>query len=105
VAMTAPARPLGRVVVSLCGPSGSGKSRLAQALAERLGTATSVRVPADDYLVPANEAREAYLRQPLQYDWALLGAVLATPMGMPSPRRISTSSASNAALTPAAKPS
>jgi len=81
VAMTAPARPLGRVVVSLCGPSGSGKSRLAQALAERLGTATSVRVPADYYLVPANEAREAYLRQPLQYDWALLGAVLATPDG------------------------
>ncbi len=81
MAMTAPARPLGRVVVSLCGPSGTGKSQLAKALGERLGTATSVRVPSDYYLVPANGALEEYLRQPLQYDWALLGAVLASPDG------------------------
>lgn len=79
--MMAPARPLGRVVVSLCGPSGAGKSRLAKALAARLGAATSVRVPADYYLVPASEGLEEYLRQPLHYDWALLGAVLATPDG------------------------
>ncbi len=77
--MTAPRRPPGRVVVSLCGPSGAGKSQLAKALAEHLGTATSVRVPGDYYLVPASEALEEYLRQPLQYDWALLGAVLAAP--------------------------
>ncbi len=74
--------PVGRkLVVSLCGPSGAGKSHLAKALVAQLGDATSVRVPADYYLLPATAPRADYFARPLRYDWALLEQVLTLPVG------------------------
>ena len=73
-------------IVSICGPSGSGRSTLAKVLVESLGHEASVRIPADYYLVPA-PSRAAFLERPLQYDWeplehaarALPGNTVITP--------------------------
>ena len=73
--------PASRVIVSLCGPSGSGKSQLAKAIVERLGPTESVRIPTDYYIEPAVVPLTDYFRQPLRYDWRLLDTVLALPDG------------------------
>ncbi len=70
-----------KIVVSICGASGLGKSQLAKTLVAKLGDEESVRVPTDNYLVPAMEPLEAYAARPLRYDWALLEQVLALPEG------------------------
>jgi hypothetical protein len=71
----------GRIVVSVYGPAGAGKSQLAKALSERLGSDRCARVPTDYFLIPADEPLAAYFARPLRYDWALLGRVFALPDG------------------------
>jgi uridine kinase len=71
-------RPL---VLSLCGPSGSGKSQLAKALVAELGEMVCARIPTDYFLLPAEEPLTSYFAKPLRYDWPLLDAALALPLG------------------------
>ncbi|MGH2558388.1 MAG: hypothetical protein ACRDJH_04920 [Thermomicrobiales bacterium] len=75
-------KPDKRVVVSICGASGSGKSRLAQAIVEKLGDDVAVRVPTDYYLMPATEPLGSYFAKPLRYDWPLLARAIALPEGV-----------------------
>lgn len=70
-----------RVIVSICGAAGSGKSRLAKALVAELGDEVSVRVPTYYYLMPATDASGSYSTIPLRYDWALLEHAVALPEG------------------------
>jgi len=86
----APRRP---VVVSVWGAAGSGKSRLAKALAAQLEDGAAARVPTDYFLVPVAEGEPlaAYLGGPLRYDWALFERTVAARSARPSRRRISTS--------------
>lgn len=72
-----------RLVVSIRGASGSGKSSLAKALVATLGAKASVRIPGDYFLEPANEPLSTYLHRPLRYDWDLLDSVLSAPEGTP----------------------
>jgi uridine kinase len=73
--------PRRRVVVSICGPAGSGKTLLSKLLVERLGPEVAVRVPGDRYLMPAAEPLDRYLRRPVQYDWCLLDRAHDVPNG------------------------
>lgn len=69
------------VILGICGPSSAGKSHLSTALVERLGAGVAARVPGDYFLVPAQVALDAFLTQPLQYDWALMEQRLDGPAG------------------------
>ncbi|MGE0542966.1 MAG: uridine kinase [Dehalococcoidia bacterium] len=73
--------PQRRVIVSICGPAGSGKTVLSKLLVERLGPDVAVRVPSDRYLMPAQEPLDRYLRRPVRYDWPLLDRALDVPDG------------------------
>jgi uridine kinase len=77
------ARSDDRLVVSICGPSGSGKSQLAEALVVGLGEEVAVRVPADYYLAPApaDGTLTDYFASPLDYDWAALERAVSLPEG------------------------
>ncbi len=70
-----------RKVISICGGAGSGKSQLAKAVASRLGSDRCSRVPTDYFLRSATQPLADYLLAPLEYDWDLLGRVLALPPG------------------------
>lgn len=70
-----------RVIVSICGPAGSGKSVLSKLLVDRLGSDTAVRIPGDRYLMLAEEPLDLYLRRPIRYDWRLLNRALDVPDG------------------------
>lgn len=78
----ASARPPRRIVVSIRGGSGSGKSQLAKALVGQLGQDRSARIPADYYLTPASEPLDRFLAKPLDYDWDLIARVVALPDGI-----------------------
>lgn len=71
------------LVISLCGPSSVGKSRLALALVQQLGDEIASRVPADYFFVPrpALKSYESFLAVPLMWDWSLLASRLALPEG------------------------
>lgn len=71
------------LIISICGPAGSGKSQLAKAVAALLGEDRASRVPADMFLVPRgeDESLEAFFARPLRWDWDLLAARLGLPMG------------------------
>jgi uridine kinase len=71
-----------RVLISICGGSGCGKSMLAKLLVERLGPDRTVRIPTDFYLQsnPYSSLTEFY-QHPLQYDWNLLKTALREPDG------------------------
>lgn len=70
-------------IVSIVGPSASGKSQLARRAAAELGEVVASRVPADYFFVPreADQSLADFLRQPLRYDWPLLMERIASPLG------------------------
>jgi uridine kinase len=73
--------PRRRVVASICGAAGSGKSHLAKTVVAALGDDRGLRVPTDYYLMPTTEPLAAYFARPLRYDWALLDRTLSLPEG------------------------
>lgn len=70
-------------IVSIVGPSASGKSQLARRTAAMLGEVVASRVPTDYFFMPcaAGQSLPDFLRQPLRYDWPLLVHLLALPIG------------------------
>jgi len=70
-----------RVVLSICGPAGAGKSHLAKALCALLGPERCTRVPTDYFALPATEPPETFFTKPLRYDWSFLTRALALPEG------------------------
>ncbi|MGC4106785.1 MAG: hypothetical protein QM753_10605 [Thermomicrobiales bacterium] len=73
-------RPL---TIAIYAPSGAGKSQLAKQTAALLGEDAACRVAVDNFLVPRppDMPRAAFDRLPLRYDWDLLAARLALPLG------------------------
>ncbi len=69
------------MIVSICGPSGSGKSQLAKAVCALLGEKICARVPTDYFLVPNWRPAATYVSEPLTYDWEILDRRLALPIG------------------------
>lgn len=70
-------------IVSIVGPSASGKSQLARRTAAVLGDGIASRIPTDYFFTPrpVGQSLPVFLRQPLRYDWTLLAHLLALPIG------------------------
>lgn len=70
-------------IVSIVGPSASGKSQLARRTAAVLGDGIASRIPTDYFFIPrpAGQSLPVFLRQPLRYDWTLLAHLLGLPIG------------------------
>lgn len=71
-----------RVIISICGPSGSGKSILTKELVKLLGRDMAVRVPADYFLKSSTyESYEEFMDTPFQYDWKLIDELFSHRLG------------------------
>ncbi len=71
-----------KVIISICGAAGAGKSTLAKKLAEALGYDIACRVPVDYFLKSYNgEPYEEYMNTPFKFDWELVKKVLSVPIG------------------------
>lgn len=75
--------PLRPRTIAIYAPSGAGKSQLAKRTAAVMGEDAASRVAVDYFLVPRPETmvRPAFNLLPLRYDWDLLAARLALPIG------------------------
>lgn len=71
-----------RIILSISGGSGCGKSVLAKHLVQRLGAERAARIPTDYYLKPNTYPNlTAFFQHALQYDWTLLEAALGQADG------------------------
>ncbi|MEO8514461.1 MAG: hypothetical protein ABI543_12945 [Ignavibacteria bacterium] len=72
-----------KIIISICGAAGAGKSTLAKKLARELGDTMASRIPGDYYLKSYNnEPYEEYMETPFKYDWDLIKKVIDTPIGL-----------------------
>ncbi len=72
-----------KIVISICGAAGAGKSTLAKKLARELGDTMASRIPGDYYLKSYNdEPYEEYMNTPFKYDWDMIKKVIDTPIGL-----------------------
>ena len=72
-----------KIVISICGGAGAGKSTLAKKLARELGDTMAARIPGDYYLKSYNtEPYEEYMNTPFKYDWEMIKQVIDTPIGL-----------------------
>ncbi len=70
-------------IVSIVGPSASGKSQLARRTAAELGEVMACRVPTDTFFIPraVDQPLPDFLRQPLRCDWSLIAHLIVQPIG------------------------
>ncbi|MCC7158318.1 MAG: hypothetical protein IT281_02140 [Ignavibacteria bacterium] len=72
-----------KIIISICGAGGAGKSSLAKKVVHTLGTDISARVPTDYYLKSySGEPFEEFISTPFRYDWELLKKVFQIPIGL-----------------------
>jgi uridine kinase len=71
-----------RVIINICGPSGSGKSLLAKELSKAIGKDISIRIPTDYFLKSSvYKNYDEFMTTPFQYDWKLLESMISVPLG------------------------
>jgi uridine kinase len=70
-----------KIIISITGPAGAGKSTLAKKLVIALGRNLASRVPADYYLKSYNGNYEEFITTPFKIDWDLLKKDLKKPIG------------------------
>ncbi len=71
-----------RVIVSICGPSGSGKSILAKEIVKAIGRDMAARIPGDYFLKSSKyETFEEFIFTPFHYDWKLVDEILSHRLG------------------------
>lgn len=73
--------PVTPMIISICGPSGSGKSLLAKAVAATLGPDRWARIPTDYFLFLPDQPSPGPPTHGLRWDWDLLDGVLSEPAG------------------------
>ncbi len=72
-----------KIIISICGAAGTGKSSLAKKVVHTLGTDIASRVPTDYYLKSySGEPYEEFISTPFRYDWELLKKVFQIPIGI-----------------------
>jgi uridine kinase len=72
-----------KIIISITGYAGSGKSTVAKALVDTLGRDIASRIPADYYLKSYNdEPYEEFITAPFKWDWDLLKKELTKPIGI-----------------------
>jgi uridine kinase len=70
-----------RMVISICGACGAGKSQLTKTVVTALGEDKCARVPTDYFLEPVKTCLADYLHSPIHYDWDELERTMAAPLG------------------------
>lgn len=71
-----------KIIISICGAAGTGKSQLAKKLVSELGKDIATRIPADYFLKSYNgEPYEDFINTPFKFDWDLLRKILTGPIG------------------------
>jgi uridine kinase len=71
-----------KIIISICGAAGAGKSTVALKLVDIIGKDIASRVPADYYLKSySDEPFEEFLSKPFKWDWELLRKELLKPIG------------------------
>ncbi len=72
-----------KIIISICGAAGSGKSNIAKKLVREIGDYMASRIPSDYYLKSYNnEPYEEYMNSPFKYDWEMIKKVILTPIGL-----------------------
>ena len=70
-----------RIIISVCGAAGAGKSTLAKKLKDMLGRDMASRIPGDYYLKSYNgEPYDEYMSIPFKFDWDILKKSLRNPI-------------------------
>ena len=70
-----------KIITSICGSAGSGKSELAKKLAKELGSHMALRIPCDYFLKSVlYDSLEEFMATPFKWDWKLLKNFLSHPI-------------------------
>ncbi len=70
-----------KIIISICGAAGSGKSELAKKLAKELGSHMALRIPCDYFLKSVQyDSLEEFISTPFKWDWKLLKNFLSQPI-------------------------
>ena len=71
-----------KIIISICGRAGSGKSEIAKNLVKQLGSHMSLRIPCDYFLKSVQyDSFEEFISTPFKWDWKLLKSFLSQPIG------------------------
>lgn len=71
-----------KIIISICGAAGSGKSELAKHLAKSIGSHMALRIPCDYFLKSVQyNSFEEFISVPFKWDWKLLKNFLSHPIG------------------------
>jgi uridine kinase len=71
-----------KIIISICGAAGSGKSELAKQLVKELGSHMALRIPCDYFLKSVQyNSFEEFISAPFKWDWKLLKNFLSHPIG------------------------
>ena len=71
-----------KIIISICGPAGSGKSEIAKNLVKQLGSHMSLRIPCDYFLKSVQyNSFEEFISTPFKWDWKLLKSFISQPIG------------------------
>ncbi len=71
-----------KIIISICGAAGSGKSELAKHLAKTLGSHMALRIPCDYFLKSVQyNSFEEFISTPFKWDWKLLKNFTSNPIG------------------------
>lgn len=72
-----------KIIISICGAAGAGKSILAKKLVQLIGMDMASRIPGDYYLKSYNgEPFDEFMNTPFKYDWDMVKKVIDTPIGL-----------------------
>ena len=71
-----------KIIISICGAAGTGKSALANEMTFAMGKDLACRIPTDYFLKSyIGMPYEEFISTPFKYDWNLLKEILSKPVG------------------------
>ncbi len=71
-----------KIIISICGAAGSGKSEIAKNLVKQLGSHMALRIPCDYFLKSVQyNSFEEFISTPFKWDWKLLKNYISQPIG------------------------
>jgi uridine kinase len=70
-----------KIIISICGAAGSGKSELAKQLVKTLGSHMALRIPCDYFLKSVEyNSFDEFISTPFKWDWKLLKNFISHPI-------------------------